>query len=86
LWVHEAADGLLPEVTVTADGQLPAAALALRHFIASGRPVGIDSYLECEPRDGHALRVADVLRWLHDRRPIVPLSVPPAAAPRKRLA
>jgi hypothetical protein len=65
LWTHEAEDGLLPEVNVTADSRIEAAALALQHFVSIGRPMTLNSYLECEPRGDEALRAADVLRWLN---------------------
>lgn len=65
LWTHDAADGLLPEVTVAADTRIEAAAMALQHFVTIGRPMSLDSYLECEPCDGEGLRAAEVLRWLN---------------------
>jgi hypothetical protein len=64
LWVHDAGDGLLPEITIRAEAKMPAAALALHHFVSLGRPISSDSYLESEPRDGMCLRVHDVLAWL----------------------
>ena len=64
LWVHFAEDGLLPEITVQADTQMHAAALALDHFIAIHRSVAPDSYLQCEPCDSRYLRVRDVVEWL----------------------
>jgi hypothetical protein len=64
LWVHDADDGLLPEITIRANRRLEAAALALQHFVWSNRPIRLHSYLECEPHDGTWLRVADVLNWL----------------------
>ena len=67
LWAHEAEDGLLPEVVVTADTRMQAAALALRHFVSRGRPIGLRSYLECEPAAGKGLRVIDVLTWLNQQ-------------------
>lgn len=67
LWVHDAEDGLLPEVAVTAETKFHAAALALRHFVSCARPLGLDSYLQCEPCDGEGLRVCDVLDWLNSR-------------------
>jgi hypothetical protein len=66
LWVHEAEDGLLPEVSITAESKMEAAALALRHFIDLGRPFRPHSYLQCEPHDGEGLRVADVLPHLSE--------------------
>jgi hypothetical protein len=66
LWVHEAGDGLLPEVVVSAETRMDAAVAALNHFVSIGRPVGLDSYLECEPQAGPGLRVANVLQWLDD--------------------
>ena len=64
LWVHEAEDGLLPNVTICADKQIHAAAVALHHFISLGAPIRPHSYLECEPGDGLCLRVCDVIDWL----------------------
>src|SRR5687767_8536103 len=64
LWVHWAEDGLLPEVTVQADTQIEAAALALDHFIALNRALDGDAYLQCEPCGSAWLRVRDVLDWL----------------------
>ena len=64
LWVHDAGDGLLPEITIRAEAKMPAAALALQHFVRLGRPISSDSYLESEPPDGMCLRVRDVLAWL----------------------
>jgi hypothetical protein len=65
LWTHDAEDGLVPEITVVADTRLEAAAMALQHFVSIGRPISLDSYLECEPQDGEGLRAAEVLRWLN---------------------
>ena len=64
LWVHWAEDGLLPEVTVQADTQIEAAALALDQFIAMNRALDRDAYLQCEPCGSESLRVRDVLDWL----------------------
>ena len=64
LWVHDAEDGLLPEIAVQAETQMHAAALALHHFIAIDRSLAPDSYLECEPCDSQYLRVHDVMEWL----------------------
>ena len=64
LWVHWAEDGLLPELTVQADTQIEAAALALDHFIALNRALDGDAYLQCEPCGSEWLRVRDVLDWL----------------------
>jgi hypothetical protein len=65
LWVHDAEDGRLPEVEVSGETRLQAAARALHHFVSIGRPIGYDSYMQCEPSDGEGLRVSDVLRWLN---------------------
>jgi hypothetical protein len=64
LWVHDAEDGLVPEIAVQADTQMQAAALALNHFIAINRSVAPDSYLQCEPCESRYLRVRDVTEWL----------------------
>lgn len=64
LWAHEAEDGLLAEIIITAPEKMPAAALALQHFVWMGRPMSPDSYLESEPDDGRYLRVRDVLTWV----------------------
>ena len=64
LWVHEAEDGLLPEVTIRASNRMQAAALALQHFLWIDRPMRLRSYLQCEPPDDSYLRIGDVLNWL----------------------
>jgi hypothetical protein len=64
LWVHEAQDGLVQDITIRADKQIHAAAVALHHFISIGVPIRQDAYLECEPREGLCLRVCDVIDWL----------------------
>lgn len=65
LWVHEEESGLLPDVTIRAEQQIHAAAVALHHFISIGAPIRRDAYLECEPRESLYLRVADVIDWLN---------------------
>jgi hypothetical protein len=55
---------MLPELTVQADRQIEAAALALNHFIAMNRALDGDAYLQCEPFGSEWLRVRDVLDWL----------------------
>jgi hypothetical protein len=62
--VHCADDGLLPEITVDANTQIEAAALALHYFIAMNRALDGHSYLESEPCGSQCLRVQHVLDWL----------------------
>lgn len=64
LWVSEAEDGLLPEITIRADNRMQAAALAVQHFLWIDRPMRLRSYLQCEPHDERDLRIGDVLNWL----------------------
>ena len=64
LWAHWAEDGILPEITVHADTQIQAAAVALHYFIGINRPLDEESYLQCEMRGSQGLTVQHVLDWL----------------------
>ena len=77
LWVHEAEDGLVPEVVVAADTKMQAAATALEHFVSIGRPIYASSYLEC---DGGGFRVQQVLPALEARRETEPWPLVPSPA------